>query len=270
MLRLSWLLLAFSFAASALAQSSSQQKPPSADLALCPLVYQLDQSPGSHGYRYTFFGNAFFINEEGYLLTVAHVLDTFRDGGQPYVLVRRPNSPPRLLKIAVVATDPAHDIAILRATPNPFASTYQVAFLPLSSGPASRSQSVLALSVHPAKPRNSASFDMPAEDRSSGSVLSHESTKLDPASPASDVFLLSHPVIKGQSGSPVLAVGPDGSPTGVIGLVEGRWLRGSALAARAITPDHPSEVPGAAIPIRYALDLLKSRHIAFRSTPKLP
>src|SRR5262249_27355941 len=182
------------FTALILSQSPSPQQTSRADFALCSLVYQLDQSPGSHGYRYTFFGNAFFINEEGYLLTVAHVLDTFRDGGQPYVLVRRPNIPPRLSKITVIATDAAHDIAILRATPNPFASTYQVAFLPLSPGPATQGQSVLALSVRPAKPRNSASFDIPAEDRSPGSVLSFESTKLDSASPASDVFLLSHPI----------------------------------------------------------------------------
>src|SRR3989442_3514574 len=100
--------------------------------AVCPVVYQLDQSPSSRGSHYTFFGNAFFINEQGYLLTVAHVLDTFRDGGQPYVLVRRPNSPPRLLRITVVATDPAHDVAILQAKPNPFASSYQVSFLLLS------------------------------------------------------------------------------------------------------------------------------------------
>src|SRR5262249_28735957 len=77
--------------------------------AVCPIVYQLDQTPGSRGYHYVFYGNAFFINEDGYLLTVAHVLDNFRDGGQPYVLVRRPNSPPRLLKVAVIATDAAHD-----------------------------------------------------------------------------------------------------------------------------------------------------------------
>src|SRR5215813_2119445 len=179
MLRLSLLLVALSITAAAFAQCSSSHQAPSADSALCPLVYQLDQAPGSHGYRYTFFGNAFFISEEGYLLTVAHVLDTFRDGGQPYVLVRRPNSPPRLLKITVVASDPAHDVAILRANPNPFAGSYQVAFLSLFDGDASQGQSVLALSLRPAKPRNSASFDMPVEDRSSGSVLSYQSTQLD-------------------------------------------------------------------------------------------
>jgi trypsin-like peptidase len=251
-------------AASLVALGQSPAHPASfADSALCPLVYQLDQAPGSHGYRYTFFGNAFFVNEQGYLLTVAHVLDTFRDGGQPYVLVRRPNSPPRLLKITVIATDPAHDVAIVQAKPNPFASSYQVAFLPLSLDPAKEGQPVLALSLHPVRPRNAASFEMPAEDRSQGQVLSYQLTQLNKASAAADVFLLSHPVVKGQSGSPVLAVGPDGSPSTVVGLVEGRWLRGTTVVARALSPDHPSDVPGAAIPIRYAIEVLDRLHIAW-------
>src|ERR1700694_2013245 len=103
--------------------------------AVCPVVYQLDQSPSSHGYHYSFFGNAFFVNEQGYLLTVAHVLETFRDGGQPYILVSRPNSPPRLLRAAIIAVDPEHDVAVLLATPNPFAGHHKVAFLPLAPEP---------------------------------------------------------------------------------------------------------------------------------------
>jgi len=58
--------------------------------AVCSIVYQLDQSPSSRGYHYSFFGNAFFINEQGYLLTAAHVLETFKDGGQPYILTAAP------------------------------------------------------------------------------------------------------------------------------------------------------------------------------------
>src|SRR6266853_3387947 len=109
---------------------------PSLTAAVCPIVYQLDQSPSSGGYRYSFFGNGFFINEQGYLLTAAHVLETFRDGGRPYILVSRPNSPPRLLQATVIATDTEHDVAILLSTPNPFASKYKVTFLPLSAEPA--------------------------------------------------------------------------------------------------------------------------------------
>src|SRR5467141_2900330 len=108
--------------------------------AVCPVAYQLDQSASSRGYRYSFFGNAFFINEQGYLLTAAHVLDTFRDGGRPYILVSRPNSPPRLLQATVIATDSEHDVAILLATPNPFTSQYRVTFLRLSVEPVSAGQ----------------------------------------------------------------------------------------------------------------------------------
>jgi S1-C subfamily serine protease len=227
--------------------------------SVCPVVYPDDQSPASRGYHYTFFGNAFFINDEGYLLTVAHVLETFRDGGQPYILVNRPNSPPQLLKVTVIAKDPQHDVAILRATPNPFAGKYQVASLALASEPAAKGQSVLALSLHPQKLQNAYSFDSTHEDSSPGTVLSYESTQLEKSAPAVDVFLLSHPVVKGQSGSPVLAV----DSRAVVGLVEGLWLRGTPLSV-AKSSALPTSTPGAAIPIRYAIALLKEHNVSWR------
>jgi S1-C subfamily serine protease len=232
--------------------------------AVCPIVYQLDQSPSSHGYHYSFFGNAFFINEQGYLLTVAHVLETFRDGGQPYILVSRPNSPPRLLKAAIIDVDPEHDIAVLLATPNPFAGNHKVAFLPLAPEPAIRGQSVIALSLHPPRLQNAHTFEVPREDRSSGEVLSYESTQLEKSAPAADVFLLSHPVTLGQSGSPVLAL----DSRAVVGLVEGRWLRSSAVSIAESSSLSPS-IPGAAVPIRYAIALLQRESISWH-TPKSP
>src|SRR5580692_880925 len=66
--------------------------------ALAQVVYPLDQFASSTGYRCTFFGNAFFINEQGYLITAAHVVSSFREGGHPYVLVGRPEGPRRLLE----------------------------------------------------------------------------------------------------------------------------------------------------------------------------
>jgi S1-C subfamily serine protease len=231
--------------------------------AVCPIVYQLDQTPASRGYRYSFFGNGFFINEEGYILTVAHVLDTFRDGGQPYILISRPNSPPQLLRADVIAVDKEHDVAILRATPNPFAGKHRVTFLPLASDSAVLGQHVMALSLHPQKPQNARSFQAPQEDRSSGEVLSYESTQLDKSAPAADVFLLSHPVTLGQSGSPVLAQ----DSQAVVGLIEGRWLRSSGLAI-ARTSSGSTSVPGAAIPVRYAIALLQRQSIAWH-TPQI-
>jgi Trypsin-like peptidase domain len=231
-----------------------------ASAALCPVVYPDDETPASHGYHYTFFGNAFFINDEGYLLTVAHVVETFRDGGQAYILVSRPDAPARLLKVAVIAKDAQHDVAILRASPNPFAGKYSVSFVALSPEPAVRGQGVLALSLHPRRLQNAQSFEAQSEDSSPGTVLSYESTQLEKTGPAADVFLLSHPVVKGQSGSPVLALDSHAA----VGLVEGLWLRGTPLPLAKSAPA-PGNTPGAAIPIRYAIALLQKQGIAWHA-----
>jgi S1-C subfamily serine protease len=225
----------------------------SATAALCPVVYPDDETPAARGYHYTFFGNAFFINEQGYLLTVAHVVETFRDGGQAYILVNRKNAPPGLLQVTVVAKDAPHDVAILRAKANPFAGKYSVRYVPLSTDPAVRGQSVLALSLHPQKLEDAHSFDSPREDSSPGTVLSYESTQLEKSASAANVFLLSHPVVKGQSGSPVLAT----DSHAVVGLVEGLWLR-SSHAAIAKSGALPSGTPGAAT-------LLKQHNVSWHS-----
>lgn len=261
--------LAFACAVSPFAarvtQAQANSPEDTATAAICPIVYPDDQSPAARGYHYTFFGNAFFINDEGYLLTVAHVLETFRDGGQAYILVSRPDAPARLLKVAVIAKDTQHDVAIVRASPNPFSGKYTVTSLPLSSEPAVRGQAVLALSLHPRRLQDAQSFEAQSEDSSPGTVLSYESTLLDKAGPAADVFLLSHPVVKGQSGSPVLAL----DSHAVVGLVEGLWLRGMPLPFAKSAPP-PNNTPGAAIPIRYAIALLQKRGIAWHAVSASP
>lgn len=257
------ILLTVIFCAVGLFATGADEKDNDASLrsALCPVVYTLDQSPAAHGYHYTFFGNAFFINEEGYLLTVTHVLETFKNGGRPSVLVTRPNSPPQLVPVALVASDAQHDVAILRATPNPFANHYRVTFLSLTSKPASAGESVLALSLHPAHLQNAESFQMPIEDRSAGTVLWFEKTQLEKFGPETDVFLLSHPVVLGQSGSPVLG----NESHAVVGLVEGRWLRDSVLSL-ARSADGQADTPGVAIPVQYAVSLLQRNGIAYHTS----
>lgn len=246
----------------ALAAADDPDADSSLSAAICPLVYRLDESPSAHGYRYTFFGNAFFINEQGELLTAAHVLETFRNGGQPSILLARPNRPPELLSVTIVATDPQHDVAILRATPNPFATQHRVTFLSLASDAAAPGQPVLSLSFHPARPQNAKSFQAPVEDRSAGSVLSYETTQLEKSAPAAQVFLLSHSVNLGQSGSPVLAA----DTHAVVGLVEGRWLRNSSVGL-AQSKSQSAETPGAAIPIHYAIALLEEKRITWHGVP---
>jgi S1-C subfamily serine protease len=254
------LLAALFCVAGLLAAAAAEDKDADASLgsAICPVVYRLDESPAAHGYHYSFFGNAFFINEEGYLLTVAHVLETFQNGGQPSILVARPNGPPQLLSLTLIASDTQHDVAILRATPNPFPSHYRVTFLPLASSPVAAGEPVLAVSLHPAHLQSAESFQMPVEDRSAGTVLWFEKTQLEKAAPETEVFLLSHPVMLGQSGSPVLAT----ESRAVIGLVEGRWLRDSVLSL-ARSADGHADTPGVAIPIRYAISLLDKKGITW-------
>ena len=118
---------------------------------------------------------------------------------------------------------------------------------------------VLALSLHPQRLQNAYSFDATREDSSPGTVLSYESTQLEKSAPAADVFLLSHPVVKGQSGSPVLAV----DSNAVVGLVEGLWLRGTPVSI-AKSSAQTGATPGAAIPIQYALALLKEHNVSWR------
>src|SRR5260370_3413173 len=118
------------------------------------------------------------MNQEGYLLPAALVLETFRAGGQPYILVSRRNGPPKLLQAAVIAADAEHDVAILRTTSNPFDSSYKVAFLALSSEPVSPGQPVLALSLHPPKQQNAHTFEFPRETRFTGEQLPYQSTPL--------------------------------------------------------------------------------------------
>jgi serine protease Do len=244
--------------------NSGQALADTAGESLAPVVYKDDQMPGARGYQYTFFGNAFFINEQGYLLTVAHVMETFAEGGQPpYILVSRVNAPPGLLQVTVVARDPEHDVAVLRVTPNPFTSPglYSVAFVPLSSDQPARGESVLALSLHPKQAAFAQTYDLPRQDSSPGTVMSFEQTQLDKSGAPAQVFLLSHAVVKGQSGSPVMDV-----QTGTaIGLVEGIWLRGTTGSV-AHASSKTAGAPGAAIPIQYALTLLKENGVTWHTT----
>ena len=245
---------------SQLAQSSPAAKTakPTATIsaAVCPVVYQLDDSPSRHGYHYIFYGNAFFINRDGYLLTAAHVLSEFRNGGQPSILLSRPYAPPRLVKVLVVATDVLHDVAILRATPNPFDAGYTVAALPLADAKPAAGDPLAVQALRPARAKDPETFELPIPEGYSAVTLTYRAINLDPAAinarsstpvlaaaQLTDIFLFSHEVIRGQSGAPVT------SPRThqVVGLIEGRWLHPtSGLPAASRAADSPSRAAAAA------------------------
>jgi len=243
----------------------SQQKPATPEdatlrAAVCPIVYPYDIAAGSKGLRYTFFGNAFFINAQGYLVTAAHVLQTFRDVGQPYILLHRPNAPPQTIKANIIAIDWTHDVAILRAAPNPFEGKFDVAFLPLASVRPVLGDAVFATALHPANVRTATTYKLPAQDFSSAQVLGFVQTREEPTLPETDLFVFSHEVQKGQSGSPVLLAGT----REVVGLVDGRWLRPGSFSLPAMNGNRAAPylgAVGAAVPIDYLLALLQKNSV---------
>jgi S1-C subfamily serine protease len=245
--------------------SAQQQTQPVPDATLratvCPIVYPDDQTPGKKGIHYTFFGNAFFINSQGYLVTAAHVLRTFRDMGQPYILVDRPNAPPQTLRANIIGIDWTHDVAVLRAVPNPFEGKFRVAFLPLASKRVVSGDAVIATALHPANPRSAYTYQMPIQDWSAAEVLDYVQTHEETQLPETDLFIFTHEVRNGQSGSPVLL----STTHEVIGVVDGRWLRPTNVSsANKDSPKYTGPI-GAAVPIDYLLDLLTKNSVTWTS-----
>jgi S1-C subfamily serine protease len=227
------------------------------------VVYPLDESSSERGYHYIFYGNAFFIDKDGYLVTAAHVLSDFHNGGQPHIVLRLPEAPPRLLTVEVVASDPQHDIAVLRAVPNPFEGKYQVAFLPLAADKPRPGDAVLAAALCPSRLRDPHTFDAPQEERSPAEVLQYISTELEKGQAKAELFLFSHEVRRGQSGAPI--VSRDSQE--VVGIVEGQWLHPGPSSPKEKAGNRPS-MPGAAVPIVYAIPLLEQKHIFWQTASK--
>jgi len=257
-------LAAFACLAGCLAASAAPGTPAEGDTlssAICPIVYPVDQSPSAKGYQYIFFGNGFFINNQGYLLTAAHVLSAFRNGGgQPHILVERPMAPPQLLKAELVAVDWEHDVALLRATPNPFDGKFNVTFLPLTVDRPLPGSSILAAALRPARIRNPHTFDLPVKESFTARILNYQFTQEEKGAGDTELFLFSHEVLLGQSGAPVVSA----DSHEVIGFVDGRWLHPSAVAAG--TPEEPlTPTLGAAVRIHYAIALLQEKGIAWQT-----
>jgi outer membrane biosynthesis protein TonB len=228
--------------------------------SICPIVLPLDAFPSPQGLRYLFYGNAFFINDEGYLVTAAHVVSAFRNGGQPEVLVGAPGGPHYLVQATLVAADWAHDVAVLRATPNPFTKGYGVKFLPLTVARPALGKELLLVSLHPEDPQNSYSLETLLEDRVSGKFLNYEFSDGETEGSGRELIAVSQNVVAGQSGSPIIAA----DSHEVVGVALGRWLY-PGLLSLAATAGPKGASPGAVLPIHYAIALLHDRGISWQS-----
>jgi S1-C subfamily serine protease len=224
--------------------------------AICPIIYPLDETPSSRGYQYAFHGNAFFISRDGSLVTAAHVLHSFRNGGQPHILVARNEAPPQMLEAIVVAVDQEHDVAVLRATPNPFAGHYRVGILSLDGDMPPRGDRVVVAALRPAR-RRPRTFETDLQDRAEAHVMGYQSSQLEKGFGETDLLLFSHEVILGQSGAPVLSA----DRHEVVGFVEGQWLHPRASATTQVESGATSI--GAAVPIRYAIKVLREKGISW-------
>lgn len=231
----------------------------------CLIVYPLDQVSSEQGARYLFYGNAFFINEDGYLMTAAHVVSAFRKGGQPYVLVGPRSGPHHLVQASLVAADWAHDVAVLRATPNPFEAGYGVRALPLTIERQATGKNLLVLSLRPADQQNANSSEALMEDHESGKLLSFEFSQGEAEGTDRELLAMSQAIVPGQSGSPVVAA----DSGEVVGVVLGRWLRPGVISL-ATAADPIAAAPGAALPIHYAIALLHERGIAWQTVSAEP
>ena len=246
-----------------------------ASSAICQIVYQVDEGvPSPHGYRYIFYGNGFFINRDGYVLTAAHVLSQL-SGGQPFLLLHDGAGQVQFVRANVAALDSDHDIAVLRATKNPFDGKYDVSFLPLDAAGAKPGELVRAESFSPSQPRDAFSLDPIRELLSPGKVLRFEFSELEKGAADTELFLFNHGIEPGQSGSPVIS----DESHGVTGLVEGQWLRDNSavfaeLNVREMGNGAPSangvaSVPGAVVPIHYALPLLQRNGITWQAAARI-
>jgi TonB family protein len=226
---------------------------PTVSAALCQVVYPLDQS-AEEGYRYMFLGNGFFVNNQGYVVTAAHLLSSFRYGGEPYVLVGPPQGPARILEAPIVAADWDHDVAVLHVKPNPFENDKKLAFLPLSTETPAPGADVVADSLIPPDETNAHTSAPPSEDFSQGRVIDYQFYRDQNAE--QQLLLFNQEVVSGQSGSPLVSPKNDA----VVGVVVGRWLH-PAVAPSGPESGRVTVSPGAALRIHYAIGLLEKMHV---------
>jgi hypothetical protein len=123
-----------------------------------------------------------------------------------------------------------------------------------------RGEGVVVAALRPSR-RQPRSFETELQDHSAARVLDYQSSQLEKGMGDTELLLFNHEVILGQSGAPVLSA--DGHQ--VVGFIEGQWLRPAAGLASQMEQGATSV--GAAVPIRYAIAVLREKGIAWAADP---
>ncbi len=194
-------------------------------------------------------GTGFFVNEEGYLLTNAHVIDDARrclatspEGRILAKLASPAGSAAPAVSCDVVGVDEAHDIAVLKTErrPTEVLGTANILFAVLDSEEV-QAGALIALTGHP-------TFAWQPVTKT-GQVLRRESVRLaENSSESTEALAINIPPQVGNSGSPVYL--PTG---GVVAIVE---RRDPADASNTL-----------AVSIRHAIDLLSRLGVKWHAGP---
>ena len=220
------------------AQLAAREAAPAHDAIELAVVQLLAIGPGGADKNSACSSTGFFVNEQGYLLTNAHVMEEARrclaasPSGKIVAKLARPGArTAQAYSCDVVAVDELRDLAVLKTErPLPADASPFYAFLDGDEPPAGARISVTG---HPAFAWHAVT------DR--GRLVGRARLALDDKSAEkSDVLILDVSLRKGSSGSPVVL-----ESGAVVGVVERR------------NPARPSQT--VAVPIRYAIELLE-RH----------
>ncbi len=211
------------------------------DPAVRAVVQLLAVGPGSRGINQECSATGFLVNEEGYILTNAHVVEDARQcleaspRAKIMAKISQVGSDPETgpaVSCDIVGLDDLHDLAVMKAERPPPAGT-RYAFMSLRPGHVDEGTRVV-VTGHPAfawRPVTQL-----------GRIIRRRSLRLSELSAErTEVVVLDITLQRGNSGSPVYLAGRGD----VIGIIERK------------NPSNPAQT--IAVPIHYAIELL-DRH----------
>lgn len=234
-LRLALCLLPFAFCLRSSAGAQALRLSDDRETPWRAVVQLLAVGPGVGDKNRECSATGFLVNEAGYILTNAHVVEEARHclavSAEGKIVAKFAGSGSRAEAVScdVVGTDEAHDLAVLKLERLP-AGEGRVDFVVLDAREVGEGTPV-AVTGH------SASTWQPTTER--GNVIRHVPLALnESSSEKTEVFILNIPLRRGASGSPVYLL----SGSAVVGVVSRQ------------NPSRPAET--VAVPVRYSIELL--------------